>query len=174
MDSTIRLVRRIATELRPGVLDDLGLVAAIEWQAQEFQSRTGITCEFVSSQTDLALAPEVGIAVFRICQETLTNVARHAHATRVRIRLETTADQLVLTVTDSGRGITERELANRTSLGLLGMRERALLLGGQVTIAGRPGEGTTVTMQIPLSVCKARIDGGSGQNGQQSLPGATA
>ncbi|HSB78970.1 MAG TPA: ATP-binding protein, partial [Candidatus Methylomirabilis sp.] len=91
-----------------------------------------------------------------------------------RIRLETTADQLVLTVADSGRGITERELANRTSLGLLGMRERALLLGGQVTIAGRPGEGTTVTMQIPLSVCKGRIDSGSGESGQKSLPGATA
>ncbi|HSB72803.1 MAG TPA: PAS domain S-box protein, partial [Candidatus Methylomirabilis sp.] len=150
LDAAIQSVRRIATELRPGVLDDLGLVAAIEWQAQEFQSRTGITCEFSSGQADLALPPEVGTAVFRICQETLTNVARHAHATQVRIGLEADGGQLVLTVADNGRGITEQELANRTSLGLLGMRERALLLGGQVGIAGRPGGGTTVTVRIPL------------------------
>jgi PAS domain S-box-containing protein len=150
VDASIHSVRRIATDLRPGVLDDLGLVAAIEWQAQEFQARTGITCEFSANQPDLVLAPEVGTAVFRICQETLTNVARHAHATRVELRLEAEAGALHLTVADNGRGITEQELVNQTSLGLLGMRERALLLGGQVTIAGRPGEGTTVTVRVPL------------------------
>jgi signal transduction histidine kinase len=174
IDTTIRLVRRIATELRPGVLDDLGLVAAIEWQAQEFQTRTGIACEFASNQADLVLAPELGTAAFRICQETLTNVARHAHATRVHIRLEAEAGQLVLTVADNGRGITEQELANRTSLGLLGMRERALLLGGQVSIGGKPGEGTTVTVRIPLSVSEVGIDNGIGRSGQQPLPGATS
>ena len=88
--------------------------------------------------------------MFRICQESLTNVIRHAHGTRVRIGLHEEAGALVLTVADNGRGITDRELADRTSLGLLGMRERALLLGGEVSIVGRPGEGTTVAMRVPM------------------------
>lgn len=149
-NSAIYSVRKIATELRPGVLDDLGLVAALEWQAQEFQTRTSIACEFISSRADFTLTPAVSTAVFRICQEALTNVARHARAMRITIRLQEEAYALVLTVADNGRGITDQETANRTSLGLLGMRERALLLGGGVTIAGRSGEGTTVTVRIPL------------------------
>ena len=172
VDTTIRLVRRIATDLRPGVLDDLGLVAAVEWQAQEFQNRTGITCEFSANQPDLALPPEVGTAVFRICQETLTNVARHAHATRVELRLEAEAGALLLTVADNGRGITEQELVNQTSLGLLGMRERALLLGGQVTIAGRPGEGTTVMVRVPLEISGVQTGGGNGQGEPEPSLGA--
>ncbi|HSB78336.1 MAG TPA: sensor histidine kinase [Candidatus Methylomirabilis sp.] len=149
-DSTIRSVRQITTDLRPSLLDDLGLVAAIEWQAQDFQTRTGIGCEFASDQPDLLLPPELSTAVFRICQESLTNVARHAHATRVRLALKVEAGHLLLTVADNGRGITEQEIASQTSVGLLGVREWALLLGGEVSFMGRPGEGTTVTVQIPL------------------------
>ena len=146
----ISAVRRIGTELRPGLLDDLGLVAALEWQAQEFQKRTGIRCEFISEQRDVPLPPEASTALFRICQEALTNASRHAHATQVHIGLREEAGTLVLTVGDNGLGITEQDLAHRTSLGLLGMRERALRLGGEVAIAGRPREGTTVTVRIPL------------------------
>ncbi|HSB78828.1 MAG TPA: PAS domain S-box protein [Candidatus Methylomirabilis sp.] len=151
INSAVHSVRRIATELRPALLDDLGLVAALEWQAKEFQTRMSIACEFSSSQSDLAVTPAAGTAVFRICQEALTNVARHARATRVSISLGEEEGNLVLRVADNGRGITDQEIANRTSLGLLGMQERALHLGGNVTIAGRSGKGTTVMVRIPLT-----------------------
>ncbi len=148
--SIIQSVRRISTELRPGMLDDLGLVAAIEWQTQEFQARTGISCQFTSNLGDRKLDRELATAVFRIFQETLTNVARHAKATRVNIILRPKAHSLILTVRDNGKGITEREIADRKSLGILGMGERALLLGGEVAIMGLPGKGTTVTVEVPL------------------------
>ena len=156
INSTIHSVRRIATELRPGVLDDLGLVAAIEWQAREFQARTAIGCEFTAEPADTAVAPDVGVALFRICQETLTNVARHANATKVSVCLQGEPGALTLIVADDGRGITEEEVANRTSLGLFGMRERVLLMGGELSIVGRPGGGTTVTVRIPLNVANGQ------------------
>ncbi|HYL80615.1 MAG TPA: PAS domain S-box protein, partial [Candidatus Acidoferrum sp.] len=162
VDSSIQAVRRIATDLRPGVLDDLGRVAALEWQAQEFQERTGTPCQFTADRIELAPDPEVGTAVFRICQETLTNVARHAEASQVTVRLKEEARFLVLTVADNGRGIPDHGLANRASLGLLGMRERARLLGGKVSIEGRAGEGTTVSVQIPLMPPGPQATGGTG------------
>ncbi|HSB72801.1 MAG TPA: PAS domain-containing sensor histidine kinase [Candidatus Methylomirabilis sp.] len=149
-DSTIRLTRRLVTELRPGVLDDLGLVAALEWQTQEFQSRTGISCEFTSNRDEFVLDSDTRTGVFRICQESLTNVARHARAGSARVSVCEDAGNLILTVADNGRGITEAESVSRSSLGLLGIRERAFLLGGRVTIVGRRGEGTTVTVRVPL------------------------
>jgi signal transduction histidine kinase len=152
MDATIHTVRRIFTELRPSVLDELGLVAAIEWQAQEFQDRTGIQCYVSTELTDLSLDREASTALFRICQESLTNVARHAEATSVTVRLSADEDCVFLSVEDNGRGITDQEQKGATSLGLLGMQERALLLGGQLTIGGRPGAGTTVTVRMPLRV----------------------
>ncbi|HSB82010.1 MAG TPA: PAS domain S-box protein [Candidatus Methylomirabilis sp.] len=163
VDSSIQAVRRIATDLRPSVLDDLGLVAALEWQAQEFQGRTGTTCQFIADQRDLAPDPDVGTAVFRICQETLTNVARHADASQVTVRLQEQEGALVLTVADNGQGITDQGLASRTSLGLLGMRERARLLGGRVSIEGRPGEGTTVSVFIPLMASGSQETMGTGR-----------
>jgi PAS domain S-box-containing protein len=150
-DSAILSIRRIATELRPSILDHLGLDAALEWQAQEFHHRTGIACEFTQELGDRPLAIVLRTTVFRIYQEILSNVARHAHATRVRIQAHEEEGSFHLTVADNGRGITQEELASRASLGLLGMQEQALLLGGHVSIVGRPGEGTTVTVQIPLS-----------------------
>lgn len=150
IDATIQSVRRISSQLRPGVLDDLGLVAAIEWQAQEFQARMGTECEFTGPLEEYELDPDLSTALFRILQEALTNVVRHAKATRVTILLTEEADRLILKVTDNGRGITEQELTARDSLGLLGMRERALLLGGEVAIAGSPGIGTTVRVIMPL------------------------
>jgi PAS domain S-box-containing protein len=154
IDQTIASVRRIQTELRPAVLDDLGLVAAIEWQAQQFETRTGIGCRFKANAEELRLAPDVSIAAFRIVQETLTNVARHAHAQHVEITLHVEANTLVLTVRDNGRGITDAEGEDRRAMGLTGMRERARLLGGRLTITGRPGTGTTVRLEVhqpPLS-----------------------
>jgi len=150
VDTTIQTVREISTELRPGVLDDLGLTAAIEWQAQEFQTQTGIRCKFTSSPENITLDQDRSTAIFRIFQETLTNVARHANATRVNVRLKEKADDLILKVRDNGKGITESEISNPKSLGLLGMRERALLFGGEVKISGIQGKGATITVRIPL------------------------
>jgi DNA-binding NarL/FixJ family response regulator/signal transduction histidine kinase len=123
IDATIQTVRRIATQLRPGVLDDLGLVAAIEWQAQDFQKRTGIRCKFIRSAEDISLDQERSTVVFRIFQETITNIARHAKATRVSTRLKKDDGNIMLEVEDNGRGITEEEIHDSKSLGLLGMRE---------------------------------------------------
>lgn len=150
IDATIQTVRRIATELRPGILDSLGLLAAIEWQANEFQNRTGIPCQVRITVRDGRWSHDFTTVFFRIFQETLTNIIRHAQATRVEVRLGEQAGHLVLTVKDNGRGITEAEIAGARSLGLLGMRERAKLIRGEVTLAGTRGQGTTVTLRVPL------------------------
>jgi signal transduction histidine kinase len=149
VDGTIQAVRRIATELRPGILDDLGLAAAVEWAAQEFQARTGITCHLMLPHSDISLDAERATALFRIFQETLTNVARHANATEVDVTLAGGNGDLGLEVHDNGKGISKEELSDGQSLGILGMRERALLLGGELTISGAPGKGTTVKVRIP-------------------------
>jgi signal transduction histidine kinase len=150
IDSTIQTVRKISTELRPGILDDLGLIAAIEWQAGDFQSRTGIKCEFDSSLEEVALEREVSTAIFRIVQETLTNVVRHANATQVNIKVGEEDGILLVEIEDNGRGITGKEVSSPKSLGLLGMRERAHLFGGELEIKGTSGERTVVMVRIPL------------------------
>src|SRR6266516_2764569 len=150
VDASIATVRKIATELRPQIVDDLGLEAAVEWQVQEFEKRTGIKCRFTCSLKHVDLGPDRTTAVFRIFQETLTNIVRHADATQVNIHLRAEGDKLVLEVQDNGRGMTGRELSGTRSLGLLGMRERATMLDGEVNIIGRQGKGTTVAVRIPL------------------------
>jgi signal transduction histidine kinase len=151
VDMTIVTVRSIATQLRPGILDNLGLVAAIEWQASDFQKRTGIECELLSLPVDLALDEKLSSAIFRIFQEVLTNVARHAKATHVTTSIREETGALILEVRDNGRGITDEEIHNAKSLGLLGMRERVDLLGGQFSVWGVVGEGTTVTVSVPIA-----------------------
>jgi signal transduction histidine kinase len=148
IDETIQTVRRISTELRPGILD-LGLVAAVEWAAEEFEARTGTTCHMSLPGTDMALRPEHATALFRIFQETLTNVARHANATEVRVRLAAENGNVCLEVRDNGKGISDGQRSASNSLGILGIRERALLLGGELTIEGVPERGTTVSVRIP-------------------------
>jgi PAS domain S-box-containing protein len=151
--ATMNNVRRIATELRPGILDDFGLVAALEWQAQEFSVRTGVVCELAAkppNEDNLPVGRDRTTAFFRIFQEALTNVARHAEATRVVAELIQTGDSLVLQIRDNGRGITPAESSNARSLGLLGMRERAQMFGGTFDIQGEPGKGTTITVGMPL------------------------
>lgn len=149
IDETIQAVRRIATELRPGVLDSAGLLAAIEWQANEFQKKTGIQCRVHSTVKETIWNQDLNTTFFRIFQETLTNIIRHANATRVDVRFMETANQLVLEIRDNGRGISEAEINNTKSIGLLGMRERAALLGGEVRLRGEPKKGTTVSVRIP-------------------------
>ena len=132
------------------MLDELGLVAAIEWQAQEFRKRAGVKCEVVSSVDTAKLGPQPSIAVFRIAQEALTNIARHAAATKVDISLHEEPGCLMLEVRDNGKGIRAEEIAAKEAIGLLGMRERALAVGGEFTISGVPGRGTVVTLRMPF------------------------
>lgn len=143
-------VRRISTELRPGVLDDLGLVAAVEWQAKEFESRTGIKTQVVANIPDQPLPQELATALFRVLQESLTNVARHAEAKSVRVKLFEEESRIILQVRDDGRGISDAELAKTGVFGLMGMRERIIPLRGQCEIRGAPGNGTTVFIAVPL------------------------
>jgi signal transduction histidine kinase len=150
VDGMIVTLRRIASDLRPRTLDDLGLTAALEWQAQEFESRTGIHCRITLPQEPLVLDAERSTAVFRIFQESLTNVARHAHATRVEARLERAVNDLFFQVRDDGMGFDAEEVKTRKSLGLVGMQERALLLHGELKVEGVPSAGTTLTLRIPL------------------------
>ena len=151
VDETVQTVRAIATQLRPGLLDDLGLAAAIEWQAGDFQKRSGISCSLTLTGEDPPVGRDQATALFRIFQEILTNVARHAQAAKIWVHLEEEHDAIVLEVEDDGVGISQAQLKEHRSLGLLGMRERALAFGGTVEIAGAPGQGTIVTVRMPLS-----------------------
>jgi signal transduction histidine kinase len=155
-DMTAGRVRKLCTELRPPILDDLGLAATIEWQAREFQTRTNVRCEIVELPETLNLDSQQATAIFRIFQEILTNVARHAHASRVRVQLKMAVARLVLEVKDNGKGISPDKIAGGGSFGLLGMRERALLLGGEVIIQGAPGKGTTVTVSVPINITASK------------------
>ncbi|HEV8075406.1 MAG TPA: PAS domain S-box protein [Candidatus Acidoferrum sp.] len=150
LDSTIVTLRRIASELRPRTLDDLGLPAALEVQAQEFEGRTGIHCSVILPPEHLTLDTDRSTAIFRIFQESLTNVARHAHATRVEARLRRENDRIIFQVFDNGTGFDPEVAKARKSLGLVGMQERALLLNGDFKTEGVPGSGTTMTLTIPL------------------------
>jgi PAS domain S-box-containing protein len=150
VDSAARTVQRISTELRPGLLDDLGLAAAIEWQAGEFEKRTGIKCELNQNSEDIAVGQDISTALYRILQETLTNIARHADATMVKVVLKETADTIELSVTDNGKGIAEDRVSSPQSFGLIGIRERVHILKGEVKITGMRDKGTTVKVSIPF------------------------
>ena len=148
IDLTIDSVQRIYTELRPAILDILGLTDAIKWQAEEFQAQTGIECDLNIRPGNIIMDSDHSTAVFRIFQEALTNVARHAEATRVTIDIEGTADGVALSVEDNGNGIREEQIINSQSFGLIGMKERAYFLGGEVKITGVPNKGTKVILSF--------------------------
>ncbi len=150
VDKTIQTVRRVSTELRPGLLDNLGLTAAIEWHAEEFQNWTGITCKVTSGCANAILGQDLSTTIFRVFQEALLNVARHANATEVKVSLRKEDGRLVLEISDNGIGITKEEIADPKSFGLIGIRERILSWEGKVDIRGTPNNGTTVTASIPL------------------------
>ncbi len=149
VDRTMDAVRDLSSHLRPPVLDDLGLVPAIEWQADELGRRFALDCNLDLPAQELELDPQRTTAVFRIFQEALTNVCRHAEATQVDIRLRTVDGDLLLEVTDNGSGIDEQLVWKESSLGLIGMRERAGALGGRVQIEARPQGGTKVAVRVP-------------------------
>jgi PAS domain S-box-containing protein len=151
VDSTIQSVQRISSELRPGILDHFGIAAAIEWQLQEFRSRTRIRCTITRPEDDVPLQRDCATAVFRIFQEVLTNIARHANASAVRVVIQRENGHMVVTIRDNGKGITKQQIAAPGSLGLLGMRERALHWGGELTVRGDSGKGTLVSLRIPIA-----------------------
>jgi PAS domain S-box-containing protein len=151
IDTAIETVKRISAELRPPILDDLGIAVALEWQAEEFKKRTQINCEFSSKPKDIVLDPDRSTAIFRIFQEALTNVARHSNASRVSAVLTKETDKIVLTVKDNGKGIEENQIADPKAFGIIGMKERAHFLGGEVRVDGVPGKGTSITVSIPLT-----------------------
>jgi len=150
IDTAILSSTRIMHDLRPGILDE-GVVAALEWQARSFEQRMGIACRFASSHDEIPLSPEQAIAVFRICQEALNNVAKYAEARAVDIRLRAGSGRLTLDIGDDGKGIEPGDLNRPDRFGLRGMRERAHSLGGTVDIQGVPGSGTRISVSLPLA-----------------------
>ena len=149
-DSALHTVRKIAADLRPGILDDGGLAAAIEWLGKDFGERTRINFSFHLDE-ELQIDEKRSTAFFRIFQETLTNVIHHANAKKVTVTLRKEGNNAVLLIEDNGRGITHHEIVNPRSVGLLGMKERAASFAGEIQILGQPGVGTTVRVSIPLS-----------------------
>ncbi len=150
IESSINSVHKIITELRPGVLDHLSLSDAIDWQINDFMTRTGIQCNLKVTPRDIDLADQLSTTIFRILQETLTNVIRHSQATEVRLHLHKTSNTVRLTVQDNGKGITKKTVHNPDSFGIIGIRERVNMLNGQFRITGTQGKGTMVTVVIPI------------------------
>ncbi len=152
LDTAIKTVRKIATDLRPSILDDLGLIAAIDWQSKEFGRRSGISTEFISTMPEVRYSSGIAIGLFRICQESLTNVARHAEASKICISLqEHDKYNILLKIEDNGKGFEVRQIGDKKTLGLLGMRERTLMMGGEFRIESDPGNGTTLFVTVPLT-----------------------
>ena len=149
IDSSVESVQKISSKLRPGILDELGLIAAIEWQTEEFQKLTNIKCSLALPKDELNLDRKKTTAIFRIFQEALTNIARHSEASRVNISLFSYQSNIYLEIQDNGKGITQEQIKDFKSLGILGMKERAMVFGGEVYIEGIPGKGTIVKVEIP-------------------------
>jgi signal transduction histidine kinase len=150
VDDAIKFVRRLASDLRPRILDDLGLVAALEWFSEEFTKRYNIDVKFSSDEENYDIKPELATCLFRIYQESLTNVARHSEATMVTGRLASLDSKLCLSVKDNGKGFDVQDSGRKKSLGLLGMKERAAIIGGHLDIVSSPGNGTSVLIEISL------------------------
>jgi PAS domain S-box-containing protein len=150
IDGTIKTIRRIASELRPGILDDLGLMSAIEWQGQEFEKQTGVKLAFTTNMNDFNPERQLAINIFRVYQEALTNITRHADATLVETSLENSGGHIILTIKDNGCGF-EKENVDRNSLGLIGMKERALSFHGELTISSGKEKGTVITLKLPVN-----------------------
>ncbi|MGB6012425.1 MAG: ATP-binding protein, partial [Desulfobacterales bacterium] len=149
IDKTIEEVRSLAIRLRPGILDDLGLVDALEWYTADFERRTGITCVFEHANIP-NISDNVATAAYRIAQETLTNVARHASASRVEVDLQENEGILSLSTVDNGIGFNASKLSETEALGLAGMRERAVLVNGVLNVQSQPGDGTRVFFRVPI------------------------
>jgi len=152
IDQTVKVVRRIASDLRPGILDDLGLIAALEWQLGEFEKRMGVKTIFYAQVTNLELEKKLSIAVFRVYQEALTNIARHSGATQIDVLLAEDEGIFTLTIHDNGKGFDIAEIKSKNTLGLIGMTERMRMLNGELTIESSPGKGTSIIIKVPIQI----------------------
>jgi signal transduction histidine kinase len=170
LDGTISSVRNIAMELRPGMVDDLGLAESIRWYANEFSKRSRLPVSVRIRNAPELLSPEHALSVFRIAQEALTNIARHAAATQVRIGLRVNNGKLILVVTDDGVGLEASATTGKNALGIVGMRERAAALGGTLTVRSRPGRGCTVSAEIPFPAPGTSAGAGDERTGQEHQP----
>ncbi len=150
IDASVESVQKISSKLRPGILDELGLIAAIEWQAEDFEKLTNIKCSLSLPKAEIVLEKNKSTAIFRIFQEALTNIARHSQATKTAISLLNHQSNIYLEILDNGKGITQEQIKDFKSLGIHGMEERAMVFGGQVYIEGIAGKGTTVKVEIPI------------------------
>jgi two-component system sensor histidine kinase UhpB len=150
IEEAVQSVRRIAAHLRPGIIDDLGLVAALSWQGQEVEKRHGLRINFVSDQAEIDAPAGTVTGLFRIYQEALTNVIRHAHANVVNTRLKTADGRVTLEIRDDGRGIDSNADGKGKSFGLLGIKERVFLMGGQFEVSSEPGMGTLLAVSVPV------------------------
>ena len=157
VNSTIATVRKIATDLRPSILDDLGLLAALEWQSEEFEKRSGIKVVFTNEAGDISVVPHAATALFRIYQEVLTNIARHAVASQVNATLESDDKSLYFSIRDNGVGFDVNSIKGKKTLGLLGIKERSLLIGGTYEIKSKPGQGSEIVISIPLEHVKTSV-----------------
>lgn len=151
VDNTITTIRRIASGLRPGILDDLGLIAALEWQSRDFEKHHNIKCLFAAPDADLRLSKNVSTGLYRIYQEALTNIARHSGAEKVITILTSTNDNITLTISDNGRGFDPREIKVKKTLGLIGIKERAIIMKGSLFIESATGKGTKIIVTVPAS-----------------------
>ena len=149
IDQSSHKLSQLITELRPEMIDNLGLMPAIEWQVQEFQKRTGIECELILKVKNIKFKNDYRTAIYRIIQESLTNVLRHAQAGKVKINIKRSAAFLFIEIKDNGVGIDKKKIESMNSFGIIGMKERAIILGGELQISGKPGQGTTVFISIP-------------------------
>jgi signal transduction histidine kinase len=150
LDEMVKTVRRISAELRPAVLDDFGLLPAIEWHSTEFEKRFGIKVHLSIPDIELILPSEKATGIFRVYQEALTNIVRHAKATTVTTKITVTGEQFILTITDDGTGFDPKVVGNKKTLGLLGIRERIFMMNGQYELSSTAGKGTVVSLIIPL------------------------
>lgn len=151
VEKTIIAVRKIASDLRPGILDDLGLVATLEWKSQEFAAHSNIEVNFDSSISEIQVEKNIATGIYRIYQETLTNILRHSEADKVTVKFSIKQNQIVFSVLDNGKGFNPQEIKAKKTLGLLGLNERALLMKGQLMIESFPGTGTMITLLVPLT-----------------------
>lgn len=155
VDDLVKAIRRIASELRPAILDDLGLVAALEWQSREFEKLHKISCTFSSPSPDIQPSTNLVNGLYRIYQEALTNIARHAGASQVTSMIRRQGAEIILTVSDNGKGFNTEEAKNKKTLGLLGMKERALMMNGSLEIDSSPGRGTIIIVTVPMETFDA-------------------
>jgi signal transduction histidine kinase len=158
LDDAILSLQRISMALRPPALDDFGLQEAMRLAAEDFEKRTKVACEIISKPQNILLKGEIATEAFRIFQEALTNIARHAGAQKVTVSLRSAGDKFIMEVRDDGRGITKKQISDLKSIGLTGMRERAYAIGGSLTSTGAQGKGTTITLSVPLSEGKEEPD----------------